>query len=497
MTVDNTYPENFNSFQIVKSFTTFDKQNDKYQQQRQRQRQQQQQQQKSTPDLSMISSPELTEEVKIDYRFYKSSPQFLTKSASSTILSVLLQDVSSVTQKQFCTNIMNNSNLSLPCTSTTTANSSPTIPWSEEYDGDEEDATTAVELRNDDDKQANNDKVLKSALINQLRLKVEKQEQEISILKACLTLANQKLQDVTEKADRAIQEKQRTEDELEDLSTQLFEQANEMVARERRLAKKHMESTARELKLLHNQLDKERSLRQHIGYCSNNKDKEQQSIRMIQPTMDVNGLTLFRDFVQRVRSVSSLEYVHRLPFVKQCLEQDIYPCLQRMKKLSGRKLLNSLVRRRCQIEKVTTSVSAPSSPPSASCYACGARISHCHRETKDQGYKSKETGSSTNTTLDDVFQFRLNNNDKSWQRIDRPCKDRLLAVSNFYEFIRHLHLGLQGQQRSIESLFHEMVWLRLYMFWARSGIIIKDDISAESTLLTIFELFDARSYMFC
>ncbi|KAG2224048.1 hypothetical protein INT45_009634 [Circinella minor] len=489
MTVDNAYPENINSFQIVKSFTSFNKQDDKYQHQRQ--------QQKLTPDLSMISSPELAEEEKMDYRFYKSSPQFLTKSASSTFLSVLLQDVSSVTQQQFFPNIMNNSSLSLRCTSTTTANNSPTIPWIEEDNGDEEDATTAVELRIDDDKQANNEKALKATLIKQLQLKVKKQEQEISILKACLTLANQKLQDVTEKADRATQEKQQTEDELEDLSTQLFEQANEMVARERRVAKKHMESAAHELKLLRNQLDRERSLRQHISYCSNNEGKEQQSIMMIQPSMDVNGLALFRDFVQRVRSVSSLEYVHLLPFIKQCLEQDIYPCLQRMKKLSGRKLLNSLVRRRCQIEKVTASVSTPSSPPSTCCYACGARISHCHREANHQEDKLKETRNSNNTTPDDVFQFRLNNNDKSWQRIDRPCKDRLLAVSNFYEFIRHLHLGLQGQQRSIESLFHEMVWLRLYMFWARSGIMIKDDISAESTLLTIFKLFDARSYLFC
>ena len=490
MTVDSSYPENTTSSQIVKQFTTFDKQNERYQQQ------QQQQQQKMTPDLSMIPAPQLPDQVKMEYQLYKSSPSFLTKSASSTFLSVLLQDVASVTDQRFCPSIMSNSCLSLTCTSTPTASNSPITPQVEEDDGDEEDSIIAVELKNDDDELANNnDKALKSALIKQLQLKVKKQEQEISVLKACLTLANQKLQDVTEKANKASQAKEQTENELEDLSTQLFEQANKMVAHERRLAKEQIETAAREVKSLRNQLGWEKSLRQRISYYENDKDEEQQSIMMIQPTMGVLDLALFRDFIQRVRSISSLEHAHRLPFMKQCLEQDVYPCLQRMKKLSTRKLLNSLVRRRCQVEEIT-STSSLLSPLSTHCYACGIRISHCHRETKGQEDGLKETRSD-NITTNDVFQFRLNNNDKSWHQIDRPCKDRLLAASNFYDFIRHLHLGLHGQQRSIESLFHEMVWLRLYMFWARSGITFNDDISAKSTLLGILKLFDARSYLFC
>ncbi|KAI9496616.1 hypothetical protein BDB00DRAFT_100134 [Zychaea mexicana] len=351
--------------------------------------------------------------------------------------------------------------------------------------------------------------------IEQLQRVVEKQEREIALLKSRLAFANQILQDANAKADKAIQARRQTENELEELSAQLFEQANEMVAKERRAAKEQKDSANHELEHVRQLLDRERSLRRHLVYHSSdtkttlsssssaNEDNVDHysndgDASMIQPLMDTHGLAQFRDFVQRVRCVS-IDHVHRLPFVKQCLEHDVYPCVQRMKKLSTRKLLNSLVRRPCRvvnnsIKPETTVITTSTSSPC--CFGCGTpfqRRSRSHHQEEE------------------FFLFRLNDNDSKspWHRIDRPCKERLVAVSNFYEFVRHLHLGLQGQQRSIESLFHEMVWLRLYMFWARSGIIAinnsssstdndNDSISVESTnLVTISKLFDARcSYHF-
>ncbi|KAI9268306.1 hypothetical protein BDA99DRAFT_505452 [Phascolomyces articulosus] len=481
--------------QVVKPWLALNKQNEKYQQQ----------QNVATTVVDQIPDPSLltpssqqqqqqqqqcVAQIKINHdQLYKLPPLLMKSSSPSSFLSVLLRDIPS-TRQQLSTSIMSHSSSSFTCDSTQSSSIS-----SMDSDGDNG-VTTVVESQNNSNK-SEQESVTASLIIKQLQLTVEKQEQEIAVLKACLAFANQKLQDVTDKAEKAIRIQQQTEHELEDLSTQLFEQANEMVAKERRLAKEQMDATMKELGSMRYQLDQERTLRQQIGHHYGNDDKEnqqhysnaiEQKNQMIsiqqqqQLMMDAHGLVVFRDFVQRVRSVSSLEQIHRLFFVKQCIEQDIHPCLQRMKKLSTRKLLNSLVRRPCRIENTTLSTSSFTAAPLVICYACGIPIPQKLQEDNH----------------DVIFQFQLNDNDKSWNRIDRPCKDRLLAISNFYEFVRHLHLGLQGQQRSIESLFHEMVWLRLYMFWARSGIIapIHRDISAESTLLTTSKLFDARSHLF-
>jgi hypothetical protein len=72
-------------------------------------------------------------------------------------------------------------------------------------------------------------------------------------------------------------------------------------------------------------------------------------------------------------------------------------------------------------------------------------------------------------TLTDLFRFKLKETDTEWFWIDRSCRDRLVAVCDFYVFIRHVRQGLQSQ-RTINSLFQECVWLRLVMFWARSGV---------------------------
>ncbi|KAI8139502.1 hypothetical protein BJV82DRAFT_626260 [Fennellomyces sp. T-0311] len=301
--------------------------------------------------------------------------------------------------------------------------------------------------------------------VEQLRLQIEKQEREIAALKVSLAVTHKKWQEQIQRADEAVSVQQQAENEIEELSAQLFEQANLMVSKERReryAADEQTERITQELERTRELLHRQQSLRSHIIAPLDLSKRA--------PMMDIHDLTLFRDFVQRVRSVS-LDHMHQLPFVKHCLEQDIYPCLQRMEKLSSRRLLHSLSRRPCMIECKTVN-NVPFT--TFSCFACGA-----------PGRRNQQD-----------FQFRMNDADRCWHRIDRPCKDRLVAISNFYEFIRHLHVGLQGQQRSIESLFHEMVWLRLYLFWTRSGIMNDGDITAESVIVSISRLFDTQSFLF-
>ena len=297
--------------------------------------------------------------------------------------------------------------------------------------------------------------------IERLQLQVERQQREIAALKLCIAVTNQNWQDQVKRADEAVKAQQQAESEIEQLSTQLFEQANEMVAKERRelyAANEHTDKIMQKLERTQELLNREQSLRSRITGSSANT-----------LMMDTQGLALFRDFIQRIRTVS-LDHINRLPLMKQCLDQDINPCLQGMKKLSSRKLLNSLIRRPCMIEQISADDMSVATIP---CYACGA----------------------PQRPNEHSFRFRMNDSDRYWHRIDQRCRDRLSAVSTLYEFIRHLHIGLQGQQRSLESLYHEMVWLRLCLFWARSGIMIDSDTSAESMVVSISQLFNAQSHL--
>lgn len=63
------------------------------------------------------------------------------------------------------------------------------------------------------------------------------------------------------------------------------------------------------------------------------------------------------------------------------------------------------------------------------------------------------------------YRFRLTEKE-DWLLIDRDCRDRLVAVCNFYSFIRNIQLGYY-KQRPLHDLYLENVELRLKMFYSR------------------------------
>lgn len=143
----------------------------------------------------------------------------------------------------------------------------------------------------------------------------------------------------------------------------------------------------------------------------------------------------------------------RLPFMKQCLKHEIEPCLQFGKKSKffvGR-LMDSLLHQSCFIEKASC--------PFAICGLCGFQDS-------------------------DVFVFKMREDDEESYMVDRCCRDRLVAACNFYVFIRYIHMGMLSQDRSIESLFHEAIGLRLCMFWARTGLMSSRQIGKQAQWLS-------------
>ena len=66
---------------------------------------------------------------------------------------------------------------------------------------------------------------------------------------------------------------------------------------------------------------------------------------------------------------------------------------------------------------------------------------------------------------DNYYRFRLEEKD-DWLLIDQTCRDRLVAVCNFYSFVRNIKLGYY-KHKSPKEIYLENVHLKLQMFYAR------------------------------
>ncbi|KAI8371708.1 uncharacterized protein BYT42DRAFT_616776 [Radiomyces spectabilis] len=296
---------------------------------------------------------------------------------------------------------------------------------------------------------------------------------EIRTLKQDLAILNKKCLRHIERLAAAEHAKAQIEHELEDLSRQLFERANEMVKKERRI---RMETESRLEKLrkafvgVQQELADEREQLAEIRdrFASLSLDQQVSDVPTQKLQIDKRALALFQDFLANASEVS-LSQLHRLPFLKLCYDQDIEPCLRGFSHWSLRRIVDALLHRPCPIEPIPLT-SVPGNEPlrkMASSEEGPSRWSllrrHASSSISDQCYLC------ASLLTDQTYRCRLREQDQDWHMIDRACRDRLVAVCNFYAFVRHVRLGLYTPS-SVTSLFQECLRLRLGMFWARSGL---------------------------
>lgn len=170
-------------------------------------------------------------------------------------------------------------------------------------------------------------------------------------------------------------------------------------------------------------------------------------------------------------------------YIMQCEKEDIEPCLSfgnSESRMCVKVMMEHMLHKPCFIEYMTMDVakSIPSpmnsissayyrplwerwsvnsyyAPPSIhqneenylECASCGRKSN-----IKQQMYHK-------------FYRFRLVEED-DWLLIDHSCRNRLVAVCNFYSFVRNVQLGLY-QNRSFDDLYQENVQLRLKMFYSR------------------------------
>ncbi|KAI7858403.1 hypothetical protein BDC45DRAFT_307150 [Circinella umbellata] len=356
--------------------------------------------------------------------------------------------------------------------------------------------------------------------IRTLKAQLAAQSETIRRLKQDMQALNNKYVSEIERAAETLYQKDMVEQELEELSCQLFEQANDMVAQEKR-AKHALEnqlrktqkqllteqSQVRELRLQQQQdivLQKSASSTATFSINNNNSITSSSNNSEKPPCSKTKALTeyyspatveTFKQFVKKSiystcstphkqqQHVPLIKIHHQFSFLKMCQEDDIEPCLRfgLNSRWSIKKIIDYLLRQPCFIEKIdslSTPLSADHCGVPSSAYnrplLWERWIDHHHQPAvaitmtnKTEPLLPMICSACGEATTELNYRFRLDMNE-DWYRIDRYCRDRLVAVCEFYVFIRNIYMGFYGD-KDVHILYEETVRLRLQIFYARMG----------------------------
>ncbi|ORZ21637.1 hypothetical protein BCR42DRAFT_488684 [Absidia repens] len=208
------------------------------------------------------------------------------------------------------------------------------------------------------------------------------------------------------------------------------------------------------------------------------------------PTIDKVQLEAFQQFVQ-VAGTMPLKKLSQITYLKYCQLEDVEPCLRfgPHSRLSTKKMVSHLLHQSCFIQHMCLDSCEwnPTTPTTATAIPVDQPILPSSVSQRpllwDRWYSFAATtnvsmtmtcvacGRSCNNRADlsSFYQFKMNEND-TWLPMDQYCRDRLVAVCEFFVFIRNIHLRLYSH-RTIDDLYSENIRLRLQMFYSRMGAL--------------------------
>ncbi|KAG0165935.1 hypothetical protein DFQ28_008233 [Apophysomyces sp. BC1034] len=350
------------------------------------------------------------------------------------------------------------------------------------------------------------------------QLSLDKCVSDLESLKHDLKILHSKYIDEMSQIEEIQRSKESVKRELEDLSQRLFEEANGMVVvekQEKRQLQIIYDELQKQLQEAEEALDKAetdlQSLREEMTRLGEQGEDQQQTedqalreissdckndvfgetlencvVRaqvdlalihaaplqvQIDATEDSQLLAEFEQFTDIIGTIS-IRKLHSLRFMKHCLREDIEPCLRfgPNPRMTSKKIVEAILVKTCLVEEcpagfvdeqaekqrqeeVTASLweRFAYSPAFRGCGACGRKVDSTRRENVLS------------------YRFRISYFDE-WSCIDRYCRDRLVAVIEFYTFLRHLRLG-SYRDRALVDLYQECTRLRLQMFLSRLGIL--------------------------
>ncbi|KAJ3182434.1 rab guanine nucleotide exchange factor S2 [Geranomyces variabilis] len=405
----------------------------------------------------------------------------------------------------------------------------------------------------------------------ELTTQLHQHQLAIDSLKSDITELADELDEERAVRDRLQLSKDILDQELEELTAQLFDQANRMVIDEAKM-RDQLEQSNRQLRgelgevaqKFHRRDEELRALRaalraleaaklrstshsnlpssgisptSPLGSYSNLGVRRRSSLRKggnigspygsnptlafnqyAAPTLTVDGI-IYAEFQDHVRD--SMSAVTTMPnttnFVKRCMAEDIEPCLFYVYhqdsgglfkgtgglSASGRKrLLDNVARAQCEITPqwrsreslaadgadsgmgraasrssgapssgVPSSPSSQSSSPSrvptgkAKCLTC-TLTRDCEYKIRFPPTLKPSTGSSNNLSMSPTAAFT--GPELAWHPLCRFCRDRVLAVLEFYAFLAHIRDGVK-QGATLLGMFRQALWLRRRMAICRIG----------------------------
>ncbi|CAO3590103.1 unnamed protein product [Absidia cylindrospora] len=210
------------------------------------------------------------------------------------------------------------------------------------------------------------------------------------------------------------------------------------------------------------------------------------------PTIDKVQLEAFQQFVQ-VAGNMPLKKLSQITYLKYCQLEDIEPCLRfgPHSRLSTKKMVNHLLHQSCFIQHMcldsyawhpTTATASTTTVVSVDQPTLPSSVTQ-RPLLWDRWYSPSTTtnasiimtcaacGRSCDNRADvsSFYQFKMDEKD-TWLPMDQYCRDRLVAVCEFFVFIRNIHLRLYSH-RTIDDLYSENIRLRLQMFYSRVGAL--------------------------
>lgn len=360
---------------------------------------------------------------------------------------------------------------------------------------------------------------------------IEQRTTDIQALKQNLKILRAKCADKSVQVKEIQQSQEAVKRELEDLSQRLFEEANGMVKLEKeekqlieiahekvktelQEAETEIVKVRKELQALRHEMEQlntrrplsssssQTPIRPSSSLSFNNHDlsaidQDNAALQMdpdtylmraqidmaiahgeslgvdVEASEDDHCLMDFRQFMDILPTVP-LRKIHSLPFMKQCIEDDVKPTLRfgPNPRTASRRILDAILVKTCFVEPCPEGFvkeqplvpdtashslwerfsSSSSIPVFTGCPACGRHIS---KEDRQQVLR---------------YRFRTSYFDE-WTCIDRYCRDRIESVIQFYAFLRQLRVGAY-KRRSLTDIYQECARLRLQMYLARYVSVI-------------------------
>ncbi|KAF0482342.1 guanyl-nucleotide exchange factor sec2 [Gigaspora margarita] len=184
------------------------------------------------------------------------------------------------------------------------------------------------------------------------------------------------------------------------------------------------------------------------------------------------------------------------PFMKRCMNEDIQPCLFEghagwKSPFYKRRLLDAIMKNQCEIQKIyySSSNSVPcisdnnsqissstsntrsisyNEPPAAPKLKCGLCGQH-----RSCDFRMRISGSDVAvpplTTMTPSSRFSVTGS-PGWIPLDRFCRDRVVAVCDFYTYISHLRKGLFANS-PVWGMYKQCLKYRRRMSMARVGSV--------------------------